>query len=400
MGISIPDSLKNRVDFSKIDVAELKKAGIEKCQKSIGLLRQSDKKALALSLSVVAGVYVLMFLYVYINTATTIQTLEDSMASETEEITEGVAFGHSQTNNKYYAGADLEDGLSQFEDVGRLPIIRAKDQLTSFRAYQTNFDFGNKSQKYVTSFMVRDFGLSEKSSQMALDILPPEISFLLSPYAALPLEWVKLARAKGHEVWLDVPVQSHKYPDSGLRTMFHHQNLNEKIESLHGSLARALGYVGVGMYLDETMMPVEEHYKKISDELYGRGLGVFEKNPDAPRFIEKSALMRGSPFIRADLDVFQMKGDHSFSALEDIAKKQGYAVAVIPSYPEALKNLSVWLEKVGVIDYTITPVSAIYDLPSRGYVQEQNGHNNAPSGLSLSDQVAHPVEKLNKTHAH
>ncbi len=389
MGISIPDSIKNRIDLGNINFAEIKQAITRHCQSLTSLLMQADRKALLQALSVVVGIYCFIFLYVYLFSSSTISKLEDRMAKESVELTQGEAFGHSKMNAQYYADANLVEGLSKLEDVGRIPIIRPHDQFTSFRAYQIPFEFQGYDQRTFISFMLKDFGLSKNNSEMALEILPPEVSFLLSPYAQQPMEWVKRARSKGHEVWLDIPVQSDTYPGSGLNTIFHHQNLSEKSELLHGSLTSALGYVGVGMYLDDSIRPVEDHYKKISDELYGRGLGVFEKNPKAPQVIESIAVARGAPFIKADIEVFQMKGQNSFVTLEAIARKKKHAVATIPAYPTVMKHLAMWIDKVGRADYAVAPVSAIYDLPIERNSAKQA---DAPSGLHPTDHAAQPID--------
>lgn len=389
MGISIPDSIKNRIDLRNINFAGIKQASIKHCQKLTSDVARADRKALRHGLGVVAGLYCFIFLCVYLFSSSTIQKLENRMAHETVELSHGPAFAHSKMDAKYYANADLVEGLSKYEDVGRLPVIRPHDQFTSFRAYQIPFEFQGYDQRIFISFMLKDFGLSEKNSELALELLPPEVSFLLSPYAAQPMEWVKRARSKGHEVWLDVPIQSDTYPDSGLNTIFHHQNLSEKTELLHESLTRALGYVGVGIYLDNSMKPVETHYKKISDELYGRGLGVFEKNPKAPQVIESIAVARGAPFIKADIEVHQINGKNSFSALEAIARKKKQAVATVPSYPKVIKYLTMWIEKAGRADYAVAPISAIYDLPIERNSAKQA---DAPAGLYPTDHAAQPMD--------
>lgn len=391
MGISIPDSIKNRIDLGNVDFAEIKKTITGHCQNLTSRLMQADRKTLLQALGVVVGIYCFIFLCVYLFSGSTIKKLEDRMAQESVELTQGEVLEHSKMNAQYYADANLVEGLSKLEDIGRLPVIRPHDQFTSFRAYQIPFEFQGYDQRTFISFMLKNFGLSKTNSEMALEILPPEVSFLLSPYAQQPMEWVKRARTKGHEVWLDIPVQSNTYPDSGLNTIFHHQNLSEKSELLHGSLTSALGYVGVAMYLDDSIQPVEDHYKKISDELYGRGLGVFEKNPQAPQVIESIAVARGAPFIKADLEVFQMKGQNSFVALEAIARKKKHAVATIPPYPTVMKYLAMWIEKAGRADYAVAPVSAIYDLPIERNSAKQA---DAPSGLHPTDHAAQPLSLI------
>ncbi len=392
-------SIKGSVSYSKIDVAKIRIAIVLYCRNVLELLRNADKPSLLKSTAIVVGFYAIIFGYIYIHSDDILKSIEDSMPSETVELSHGRAFGQEKTSHIANKNTNLVSGLFQFEEVGNIPIIRKSDQLTSFRAYQASFNFNAYENRNLLAFMVTDYGLSEKTSNMALDILPPQVSFLLSPYANLPEEWIKRARAKGHEVWIDLPIQSQTAVDQGLNTIFHHQSLSEKAKTMHKTLARALGYVGIGMFMDNSGLSINDHYKLLSNELYNRGLGIFEKNPNAPEYIEAIAIAKGAPFTKADLEVVQMKGKQSFQKMEAIAKKQGSAVAVVPSYPKAIKNLAVWLEKAGNVDYVVAPVSAIYDLPLERN-SPPNKNNASTSGLKPSDHIAQPVTTHKTTTSH
>ena len=398
MDIPLLNKFKGNLDFSKIDFTNISKASKQYCRRILVLLRSADRHALVQSLAIVIGFYAIIFGLVYLRSSATLTSLEDSMPSETVEVSKGVAFGQEKSPHITDKEANLVTGLSQREDIGNIPVIRRSDQLTSFRAYQSPFEFNNLKNKDLLAFMVTDFGLSEETSNIALDILPPQVSFLLSPYSELPMEWIKRARAKGHEVWIDLPIQNKKSIDQGLNTIFHHQSLSKKVKAMHKTLARALGYVGVGIFLDKSSLPVDNQYKQLSDELYSRGLGIFEKNPNAPPYIEAIATAKGAPFVKADLEVLQMQGKNSFQEIEGIVQERGYAVAVIPSYPKAIKNLAVWIEKAGKVDYAIAPISAIYDLPLE---RSPSSHGKgATSGLKPSDHVAQPVSSPQNTSHH
>jgi len=389
MDTAAEDVPKKRFDPRNIKFAELKTTASEYATPILLSVKSADRETLLKGLVGVFLLYLVIFLFVYMNMEGTVKALEKDMAVATTEITipRNTSERFSHANDDHHAEVNLTEGLSKYEDVGRLPVIRSKDQLTSFRAYQSPFTFDAPEKRTVLSFMVKDYGLSEKSSNLALEQLPSEVSFLLSPYARQPMDWIVKAREKGHEVWLDIPVQSEPTPSSGLLTIFHHQNLQEKAELMRESLARALGYVGVGMYLDGTIKATEGDYRKLSDELYGRGLGIFEKNPNAPKTIAANAITRGAPFIQSDLDIMKMKGENSLEQLENIALSKGHAIATVPIYPNVVKNLSLWIEGVGKVDYLIAPVSAIYDLPLARNAKPKGPE---PSGLRPADHVDSP----------
>ncbi len=336
-----------------------------------------DKRFLFTSLGVVVFLYSGLFAYSYLSASSLIKDLENSLASEitpvdiihkqeTKQQVGGKNETKENTNTTDNESIALIDGLSEFTPDGKkLPIIRASDNLTSFQAYRRSFSFGEfDNSKPVVSFLLIDYGLSQKQSEYALDILPPEVSFMLSPYSNLPDEWANMARARGHEVWLNVPIQNNKQENSGKNTVFHHASVKQKQRSMRKSLILAEGYLGVGSYTDDSMNVVAEDYLTLIGEIYNRGLGYVEVNPEAPLLIRDKAFSMFAPYIRADLKIVRMRGKNgSFEKLEAIANEKGYAVAVIPSYPNTIKNLAVWLLKVAKSDYSVIPVSAVYDLP-------------------------------------
>ncbi len=344
-----------------------------KCNVTLGFLvktsKEIDLKSLAMGLGIVAVLYMLIFFYVYMSGASVILKLESKLATETvsidykKKISAILVNDVKKRNDSSSVKSILINGLYEDTPMGNLPIIREVDQFTSFRGYQHPFSFGQLT-KPVISFMVVDYGLSRERSEAALDLLPPQVSFLLSPYSDLPDEWIKMAQDKGHEVWINMPIQNKATSDAGRNTIFHHASIKKKQKAMYRSLVSTGGYVGVGSYTDETISVVSEDYSNLIDELYARGLGFFEINPNATKTIENKALSMFAPYIKADLEIFKIKGEYnSFETLEAIAHKKGNAIAVIPSYPNTIKNLAVWILKVAQSDYIIAPVSAIYDLP-------------------------------------
>ena len=176
-------------------------------------LKTVDTRQLAIAVGGVLGFYLLVFTYVYFSADNTIGKMEKNMATVSVELIrkgpESYGIGahnvpKTNIDSEEMSKANLIEALSRFDNTfGRLPVIRIGDHLTSFRAYQTPFSLHGVGNKPVISFVLKDYGLSDKISNMALDMLPPEVSFLLSPYADLPQEWINRARAAGHEVWIE-----------------------------------------------------------------------------------------------------------------------------------------------------------------------------------------------------
>lgn len=257
----------------------------------------------------------------------------------------------------------LEDLLEQ-TNVGKIPTIRKSDNLTSFRAYQAPFDIEKLGTKKVVAFAVLDYGLSEKNSNKMLEILPSEVSLVLSPYAKNINSWVAKAQTKGHEIWLNLPIQNKSAKDQGAKTLFHHVPYGKKRISTYELMSQTSGYVGIAAFTDETASYAEQDYLELTHEIYSRGLGFLELNADAPNIFASKALVFGAPYLKADGKAYKAVGEQSFDTLEkQVLSVKENAITVVPAYPQTIKSLGQWIEKIGAIEYAIAPVSAIYDLP-------------------------------------
>ena len=349
-------------------------------------IKKIDVKALLIGLSCVTILYGTAYAYVILQSDTTLERLKNSMpsASTTVFYKEKKSQRTKTKKNKF-----LIKGLSQSTNFGDIPKIRKSDYLTSFNAYQTPFSLDKSNNKPVLSFIIKDYGLSKQTSQLMLDVLPPETSLILSPYSLLSEEWIAHAHNKGHEIWLHMPIQNEFSNDLGQNTIFHHAAYTQKQKALHINLADNLGYVGITSFTDESLKKSKSDYADLFDEVYARGLGYLELNPAASNLILGKALTKGYPYIQADTYSYIITGEKvSVESLEKIAQKKGYVVAIIPAYPAIIKNLASWLIKVGKINYQIAPVSAMYDIP-------RQRESIKPTNLRQSDLIEPEKEARN-----
>jgi len=355
----------------------------------LGGIKSADKKILTLSISITLITYAFIFTYIWMQNKTTITNYKSNFISETVPIQKKEyqsKENEKATPKKIYKDLAIE-GLYEPYNNGLLPIIRKSDNFTSFRAFQHNFSFQNIDQsKPILSFIVMDYGLSKSASEEMLDVLSPQISLIISPFSNMPNEWIKMAKDKGHEVWLNTSIQNKKQSEITEYTIYHHDTLSKKRETLFKTLMRAQGYAGIVSFTDKSLMQADKEYMQILDEVYQRGLGYIELNPNASRILRYKAEQMGAPYMKVNTEIYNMTGSqNSFDTLEIIAKENKYTIAVIPNYPKAIKNLAAWVMKVGQVDYTIAPVSAIYDLPKKN---REPTANIAPiNPLTKQDQV-------------
>jgi hypothetical protein len=94
--------------------------------------------------------------------------------------------------------------------AGPLPII-SQDGRTPFEAYRRPF-LPNGRPK--VALMIGGLGLNSRATQAAIETLPGEITLSFSPYAEGLQGWVDMARAHGHEVLIEAPMEPVDFPDN------------------------------------------------------------------------------------------------------------------------------------------------------------------------------------------
>ncbi|MBI1301995.1 MAG: hypothetical protein GC137_10140 [Alphaproteobacteria bacterium] len=399
MNLDVVKSSLGKIDIEKAKLLFQNAAVVIKEKKS-QISKFLNIRIFLQAIAAVISIYAILFLYVYMVTSSTIKSIEEKLGSETVVISTTTENHGSPDHNedeeealqqqqmpKPVKSAAAIDGLYEEKSIGFLPIVRASDSLTSFEAYKSPFSFEGLPPKPIISFVVMDYGLSQQQSNTALDILPPSVSLILSPYAKLPEEWVRRAQEKGHEVWIDLPIQNNKATDQGQFTLFHHNSFRQKQRSLHNVLAATQGYVGVSIFADEGTVTEQETYIKLQEELYERGLGLLQRNPNAPYFFFGKSVADSAPYIQADHHLIHISSNqNSYDQLEETAKQKGYVIGVIPNYPQAIKNLAVWIEKVARADYILAPASAMYDAPRYVAARQNKNTLTTPGTLNPDDK--------------
>ncbi|MBY0431430.1 MAG: divergent polysaccharide deacetylase family protein, partial [Rhodospirillales bacterium] len=127
---------------------------------------------------------------------------------------------------------------------GDLPVMSA-DGLQSWIIYGRPATIDPQAKKLAV--VISGLGLNREATNAAINKLPPEVSLSFSPYAKNLDDWVKRARAAGHEVLLDVPMEPVGFPyrDSGPLALARGMAPSDIIDRLERILGKASGYVGV-----------------------------------------------------------------------------------------------------------------------------------------------------------
>ncbi len=239
--------------------------------------------------------------------------------------------------------------------AGPLPII-ATDGRTPFEAYRRPF-LPNGRPK--VALVVGGLGLNSRATQQAIETLPAEITLSFSPYAEGLQGWIDMARAHGHEVLLEAPMEPIDYPDNdpGPYTLMAGAQAAETVNKLEWILSRATGYFGVTNYLGSRFLASDGAYQAFAGAVRGRGLAFVDDGSAARR--GGAGLVRGSAERVIDDQLNQSAIDQQLVALEAGALQRGQALGSGFAYPVTLEKVAQWSRGLDQRGFQLAPVSAL-----------------------------------------
>jgi polysaccharide deacetylase 2 family uncharacterized protein YibQ len=239
--------------------------------------------------------------------------------------------------------------------AGPLPII-AQDGRTPFEAYRRPF-LPNGRPK--VALVIGGLGLNTRATEAAIETLPAEITLSFSPYAEGLQGWVDMARAHGHEVLLETPMEPIDFPDNdpGPYTLMAGAPGPETVKKLEWILSRTTGYFGVTNYLGSKFLGSDGAYQTFAASLRGRGLAFVDDGSAARR--GGPGVVRGSAERVIDDQVNQSAIDQQLLALEASALQRGQALGSGFAYPVTLEKVAQWSRSLDQRGFQLAPVSAL-----------------------------------------
>jgi polysaccharide deacetylase 2 family uncharacterized protein YibQ len=136
------------------------------------------------------------------------------------------------------------------------------------------------------AMIVGGLGISASGTADALAELPGPVTFALAPYGTGLQNLAHQARAKKHEVLLQVPMEPFNYPDNdpGPQTLMTSLDAGRNIDRLHWQMSRFQGYVGLIGYMGGKFTASDKALAPILREAGKRGL-IYVDDGASPRSV-------------------------------------------------------------------------------------------------------------------
>lgn len=235
-----------------------------------------------------------------------------------------------------------------------LPII-GPDGRKPWQAYARPFTANGKPR---VALIVGGLGLNPGNTRRAIEALPPEVTLSFAVNAEGLQGWIDLARANGHEVLLETPMEPNDYPqsDPGPYTLFAASAPGEIVKKTEWVLSRATGYFGLTNYQGGRFLASAPAMTSFSGVLKQRGVAFIDDGLGARKGM-------GPPRASADRIVDEdLSADtiaRQFSALEASARSNGQALGSGFAFPVTIEAAAVWTRSLQERGFQLAPASAM-----------------------------------------
>lgn len=225
--------------------------------------------------------------------------------------------------------------------------------------------FENPEGKPMVGLVIGGLGINNTQTQLALDALPPDVTLSFAPDAKRLDYWIKTARAKGHEVLIEVPMEAYEYG----RMRMHSDTLiadgkdAANLAKLDQVLGRAKGYFGVINYQGAKFAANPDAVAPVFDVLSQRGLAFIDDGSFDKTVFGQVAAQTNLRFARAagPIDTRQVPEDIAAELMEveTLAREHGAAMGAGFAFPVTIEAAAYWVTTLDEKGLVLAPVSAL-----------------------------------------
>lgn len=261
-------------------------------------------------------------------------------------------------------GTGVIADLAEDTENGPIPRI-ASDGRTPFTAYSKPAALNGAAGLKMIAVVVTGLGLNEQGTLDAVDRLPKEVTLAFAPYGRTLERTTGAARADGHELFLEVPLEPFDYPDNdpGPETLLTGQPPRANLEKFYWLLARFGGYAGVINYMGARFTASTADFAPLMEEISARGLGYLDDGSSNRSLAGQLAQANTVPYGRADL---MLDGNPTRDAilarlgdLERKAESGSGAIGLATALPVSVATIAEWAEGLESRGFVLVPASML-----------------------------------------
>lgn len=255
--------------------------------------------------------------------------------------------------------------LIEMSEVGPLPRVSSAG-LRPYEAYARPAISPQAARgRKLIGVVMTGLGLNESSTRAAIEALPGTVTLAFVPYGNGLESLVEAARAGGHEVMLEIPLEPFDYPqnDPGPHTLLVDQPVRANLDRLYWLLSRMGAYTGVINHMGARFTASAADFSPVMEELGLRGLSYLDDGSSNRSLAEDLARQNGVPYARSDGVLDANPSASAIAAALDGLKAQadahGQAIGMLSALPVSIRTLAEWAQALDESQYLLVPVSAL-----------------------------------------
>ncbi|MEE9329090.1 MAG: divergent polysaccharide deacetylase family protein [Parvularculaceae bacterium] len=217
--------------------------------------------------------------------------------------------------------------------------------------------YKDRNKRPMSGVIVGGLGLDPSLARAAIHDLPPEITLAFAPYAKEIAVLTEEARRAGHEVLIELPMDTHGVDQGmlGPAALLTTYTATQNRERLIWVLSRSRGYFGVINYLGQKYSSDDLQFSSTLDIIRGSGLAYIDDTG-----VGRASLQRnGLPWTSIDMVLAESSLGSQLRALDVAAENQGAALARAYVSPTVISSLQDWTSKRDTDRTALAPASAI-----------------------------------------
>ncbi len=207
--------------------------------------------------------------------------------------------------------------------------------------------------------VVEGLGLNESATETAILKLPAAVTLAFSPYSRNLKKWVEMAKEHGHEVLIEVPMESKEFPakDPGPLGLLTSLDEKEQTERLQAILKNGEGAIGVLDTMGSRYRESDQHINAVFDKLREENLYYVQGQPGVR--VGEATIPTAITDVVLDERPFRAAIDARLDYAERLSKYQGSAVASLGAKPVGFERLVLWMEQIASKNIVLAPMSQV-----------------------------------------
>jgi polysaccharide deacetylase 2 family uncharacterized protein YibQ len=271
----------------------------------------------------------------------------------------------AQTSDAAPDAGPLDQKFLEMSAHGAIPKIAADGVRPADAFAQPVKALPGKPDAPRIAIIVSGLGVSASATADAIAKLPGAVTLGFMPYGSDVAALAGRARARGHEVLLQVPMEPFDYPDNdpGPQTLLTSLTPQQNIDRLYWLMSRFQGYVGIVDAMGGRFTASEPSFSPVLRETAKRGL-IFVDDGANPRSLAgRIAGANNLPFAKADvtIDAVPTAGeiDHALGRLEMAARERSIAVGISSGLPVSIDHIAKWAKTLADHGIQLVPITAV-----------------------------------------